>query len=235
MSTDPQIHKQFLHLSISIALALAGIGITNIARAQDGYYGPAGDAESASECAPSCRPGYACVDGACTSPCNPPCAGGEVCSRNGQCIPAASVAQPRPRPAPAPTSGWATSASPTHTAPVFDQALYDSYKRKKEGGGAAMAVGVLFVCAAIGMGVASGVTGNEVLLYVGIGVEIVGNLFFFPGLAAWVKGKRGMDRMGKSMARHGPERTGPRLMGVTPLLAHNDAGSGGGLALNFAF
>lgn len=54
-------------------------------------------------CVPSCRAGFACVDGQCLSPCNPQCAHGEVCTRSGKCIPAAPPAPP-PAPVPAVTS-----------------------------------------------------------------------------------------------------------------------------------
>lgn len=235
MTSSVTTHRAFLRAVTSGAVALAGLLATAASLAQDGYYGPDGESTSSEECAPACRAGFACVEGVCTSPCNPPCAGREVCTRNGKCIPASPAVTAPPRPKPTPTAGWTSPARPAPVRPAFDQELYDSYKRKKEGGGAAMAVGVLFVCAAIGMGFASGLTGNEVLLWVAIGVEIIGDLFFFPGLAAWIKGKRGMERMEKNLASSDPARAGPRLAGVTPLVLAGNTGGGGGLALNFAF
>lgn len=41
----------------------------------------------AQSCEPACREGYACIDGACISPCNPACAAGEYCRADGQCLP----------------------------------------------------------------------------------------------------------------------------------------------------
>ena len=41
------------------------------------------------DCDPICRPGFACVDGKCVSPCNPRCGTGEVCTELGHCVQAA--------------------------------------------------------------------------------------------------------------------------------------------------
>lgn len=40
----------------------------------------------AAECIPSCRDGYICHQGQCITACNPPCAEGERCSADGQCV-----------------------------------------------------------------------------------------------------------------------------------------------------
>ncbi|MCA9613961.1 MAG: hypothetical protein R3B99_06890 [Polyangiales bacterium] len=50
----------------------------------------------AQACEPTCREGYACVAGACISPCNPACAAGEYCRADGQCLPMSSPEQATP-------------------------------------------------------------------------------------------------------------------------------------------
>lgn len=42
-------------------------------------------------CEPSCRAGFACVDGACVSSCNPACPAGERCGERGECLAASSM------------------------------------------------------------------------------------------------------------------------------------------------
>lgn len=67
----------------------------------------AADAEE--ECLPACRRGYVCVRGECVSACNPPCADGEVCTEERECVPdtpvpgsgAAEPSPPTPPPDPA--------------------------------------------------------------------------------------------------------------------------------------
>lgn len=55
----------------------------------------------AQACEPACREGYACIGGACISPCNPACAAGEYCRADGQCLPVESAERPgAPRAAP---------------------------------------------------------------------------------------------------------------------------------------
>lgn len=74
-------------------------------------------------CVPSCRVGYVCVKGQCVSACNPPCAQGEMCTAQGQCIQNAPPPPPPPPPAaaPAPPSaappGAAPAAAPAPAAP----------------------------------------------------------------------------------------------------------------------
>ena len=41
----------------------------------------------ASECVPSCRSGYMCIDGQCVEKCNPPCNEDEFCNKAGECMP----------------------------------------------------------------------------------------------------------------------------------------------------
>jgi len=45
----------------------------------------------AKDCVPSCRDGYVCYQGQCITACNPPCAEGEQCVGEGQCVAAASL------------------------------------------------------------------------------------------------------------------------------------------------
>lgn len=42
-------------------------------------------AAAAPTCKPECSPGFACVDGACVSACNPPCAAGQRCGADRLC------------------------------------------------------------------------------------------------------------------------------------------------------
>lgn len=37
-------------------------------------------------CRPRCRSGFTCIDGACVSACNPPCAVGDTCDASGECV-----------------------------------------------------------------------------------------------------------------------------------------------------
>lgn len=43
-----------------------------------------------SECTPACRSGFICQQGQCISACNPPCAAGEQCSAQGECVTSSS-------------------------------------------------------------------------------------------------------------------------------------------------
>ena len=63
---------------------------------------------SASSCAPSCRAGFMCVQGACVSACNPACRDSEQCSAEGQC-----VAKAAPKRAATPPAAPAPVATPT--------------------------------------------------------------------------------------------------------------------------
>lgn len=219
------------------ALALAAALAHGAALAQEGAVGPEGDTTADSECSPACRAGFACVDGVCRSPCNPPCGYGEVCSRGGSCVPIAPAAEPATqRPAPTPGGGWTAPATQASSGPAFDQTQYEMYKRKRGNGAALMAIGIITVLAAGGIGFAAGYTGEMNLLWVAIGVEVLGDLLFFPGLAVWIKGKKGMERLERNRAaRASPAGSGLRLAGVAPLLSPENPRSGGGLALSFVF
>jgi hypothetical protein len=218
---------------VAVALALAGALAHGAALAQEGDSDPAGDATVDSECSPACRAGFACVDGVCRSPCNPPCASGEVCSRGGSCVPTAPAPS---QPAPTPGSGWTAPAAQAASGPAFDEAEYAMYKRKRSNGAALMVVGIITILTAGGIGFAAGYTGDETLLWTAIGVEVVGDLLFFPGLAVWIKGKRGMGRLEqRRAASESSAGSGLRLAGIAPLLSPADPRSGRGLALSFAF
>lgn len=47
-------------------------------------------------CLPQCRAGFVCVGNVCVSACNPPCAAGETCTNDGQCLPPQRVYVPVP-------------------------------------------------------------------------------------------------------------------------------------------
>ena len=71
---------------------------------------------SASSCAPSCRAGFMCVQGACVSACNPACSDGEQCSAEGQC-----VAKAAPKRVATPPAAPVATSTPT-TEPDADAA-----------------------------------------------------------------------------------------------------------------
>ncbi len=56
---------------------------------------------SAQTCAPTCRSGHSCVDGACVQMCNPPCSVGTACSANAECEPTQNLSE---------SAGWARGA-----------------------------------------------------------------------------------------------------------------------------
>lgn len=49
-------------------------------------YGLMESVATAQSCRPSCRSGYTCLDGACVTACNPPCANHERCTGRRECI-----------------------------------------------------------------------------------------------------------------------------------------------------
>jgi hypothetical protein len=65
-----------------LALAVAGIIVSSLMTTT----------AQAEECVPSCRDGYICHQGQCITACNPPCAEGEQCIGEGQCVAAVSSA-----------------------------------------------------------------------------------------------------------------------------------------------
>jgi hypothetical protein len=77
--------------------------------------GPAAARQADGACVPPCRAGYACVGGVCRSPCNPPCAGDEVCTKSGLCLPR----DPPPEP---PVQAGAPAVTPRRsgTAPAAE-------------------------------------------------------------------------------------------------------------------
>jgi hypothetical protein len=68
------------------------------------------------QCVPQCRTGYVCVEGACVSACNPPCAAGEMCASDGNCV----ASQPPPASAPAAAAPPAAAPPPAaQPAPAY--------------------------------------------------------------------------------------------------------------------
>lgn len=63
--------------ALAVAAVIVGSLMTTTAQAQD--------------CVPSCRDGYLCHQGQCIAACNPPCAEGEQCVGDGQCVAAAAA------------------------------------------------------------------------------------------------------------------------------------------------
>jgi len=78
-------------------------------------------AQDPTECEPSCRSGFICVQGQCVSACNPPCSADEQCV-NSDCVRTNSSSTPAPAASASPQSGptpQAPSALPLdQSAPV---------------------------------------------------------------------------------------------------------------------
>jgi hypothetical protein len=69
---------------------------------------------------------------------------------------------------------------------------YYEFERKRNGGIGLMAIGIVGIIAAFGLGFGAGYTGNDVLLYAAIGVEVLGHVLLLPGIVMTVKGHKGM-------------------------------------------
>jgi len=80
---------------------------------------------SAAECRPECRAGYTCIDGACVSACNPPCASDEKCTAERECVPKATTSTGQGQSGAGATQGPATTAPPSTitgtTAPLSSE------------------------------------------------------------------------------------------------------------------
>jgi hypothetical protein len=127
-----------------------------------------GDGAS-SECLPSCRGGYMCVRNQCVSPCNPPCDAGQICTRNGNCILAAyQLNSATPTVAPYKLQSAAPVSSERE---ALNRDMYAQFESKKAAGAAMMGLGSIMIVTAVALGAASGATGQEELLFAGIGVE----------------------------------------------------------------
>lgn len=154
--------------------------------------------EEPTPCLPDCRGGYLCIKGQCLSPCNPPCAGDQICTRNGICLDSQirQQAMPiQPVPHPVPSIGKPTYGDVPDDATIeYNKRKYREFQGRKGGGSAMIALGSLFIGTAFGLGAAAGATGQEELLFAAIGVEIVGDLLLFPGIAVYVTGTRGMAK-----------------------------------------
>ena len=144
-------------------------------------------------CYPPCRNGFACVDGACASPCNPACWESEVCTRNGKCLPSAAHAPAR-SPAAAPARRWSASAGEVVRQKQFNDE-YVKARNKRNMGVGLLVPGLFGILGAGVMGFSAGYYGNENLLLAGIAVETVGVLLFIPGLVNAVKGNKIMRRL----------------------------------------
>lgn len=81
--------------ALTIAAVILGSLMTTTAQAQD--------------CVPSCRDGYLCHQSQCIAACNPPCAEGEQCVGEGQCV--AAAASPAAAPPPTYTAVDTSGAS----------------------------------------------------------------------------------------------------------------------------
>jgi hypothetical protein len=69
----------------------------------------------AQDCVPSCRDGYLCHQGQCIEACNPPCAEGEQCAGDGQCVAAADSSAEAPASTYAVVDTSSGSAGPVDT------------------------------------------------------------------------------------------------------------------------
>lgn len=75
-------------LTAAVGLIVGVLGAAGLAQAQ--APAPDGGQVAPSQgggCVPQCRSGYVCYQGQCVSACNPPCAQGEQCTSDGQCVP----------------------------------------------------------------------------------------------------------------------------------------------------
>ncbi len=158
------------------------------------------------QCLPACRGGFTCIQGRCVSPCNPQCDPGQVCTRNGFCLPTAAARTVAGQPAaPSPVATSSGTATPTVSylpvqPPVSDrrkalnELKYREFVAKKHAGTAMMVVGSMMIAVAVGLGAGAGASGEEALLFAGIGVELVGDVLLFPGIAVYSVGKNGMAK-----------------------------------------
>jgi hypothetical protein len=163
-------------------------------------------------CVPSCRAGYACVDGRCLSPCNPQCPNAEVCTRNGLCLPAT---------APPPPSVPSTLATPRPLAATstYDQSedrsdqseLRDKFDSQRHGGVALIIFSIL-------AGTAGGIlvsVGNDDMIIAGYVISPLELIFGIPGIALVVTGSTGLGKLDKGIPI---TQAGPKLrVGATSL------------------
>lgn len=94
-------------VGLALSIFLLGTAVTPSARAKD--------------CVPSCREGYLCHQGQCIEACNPPCAEGERCVGEGECVAEAqSATASEPVYTPVATGGGAvdTRERPSTTIPA---------------------------------------------------------------------------------------------------------------------
>lgn len=156
------------------------------------------------DCLPSCRPGYLCLEGRCVSPCNPPCPGGEVCSRNGKCIPAVPYATTA-LPARSATPGYGYASQPSRTSlgsstEMFDQDKYNKFEKIKKDGDLLVGVGLLLALGSVPLYVVSAVNENkddDIALVCNLGaaaLDIIGTTMLIVGIVKTVTGNKGMQK-----------------------------------------
>ncbi|MFW6050286.1 MAG: hypothetical protein ACODAU_03885 [Myxococcota bacterium] len=78
-------------LGCAAAIVVASWAVGGAAQAQEQP-----PEQGTEECVPRCRSGFVCHQGQCVSACNPPCAEGERCSSDGECVPAEGAPPPQP-------------------------------------------------------------------------------------------------------------------------------------------
>ena len=90
-----------------------------------------GVAGAAPGCVPACRSGFVCNQGQCISMCNPPCAAGDLCTANGECVRGSPPSPDAPppvtpaQPVSMSSNGYADAAQPSDTGPRrAENALY---------------------------------------------------------------------------------------------------------------
>lgn len=193
-----------MHRSIVCAVIIASISYWSREVVAESELSSSQEIGEVDSCSPSCVNGQICRAHICVSPCASPCRESEVCTRGGHCV-SKHIPVPAPTMRTLPLSshpgsatlGTGTAAKDNDEIAALDMATYERSRIRKNIGVALMTIGGLCVAGAIAMGGVAGALEDEVLLYSAIGVEILGDALFFPGLAAMIRGKRGM---GKAMS-----------------------------------
>jgi len=166
------------------------------------------------QCYPECREGFACRDGICVSPCNPTCAAGEVCTREGRCIPSSEPI--------APAAAIAAAAVPVASYPSSAPALdpngrrqFKNYQGMHSSGTALIIVGILGMGTAIGLAAAAGIRSadsgdsyfEDPVFWIAALLEAVSTPLLIVGIVNVSRGNSGMRRY-RQYATHS---SGPRF------------------------